>query len=137
MRAALQHDISVVVNEFGPQLFEDFNQSRIIPATSSVSPSLVRRRSTYGPQGQGTFFNHPMSWLDEYLFSSSPSTTTHQRSTSGGDSDGASEGGATHSGYVSGYQSEDAPDYDEVCRITSFLFLFYSTIVLTLLFLLK
>lgn len=30
------------------------------------------------------------------------------------DSDGQSEGGATHSGYVSGYTSADEPDYDEV-----------------------
>lgn len=64
MRASLQHDISVVVNEFGPQLFEDFRETRIIPPTSvppPVMPALSRRRSTYGQGGQGTFFNHPLS----------------------------------------------------------------------------
>lgn len=64
MRATLQHDISVVVNEFGPQLFEDFRETRIIPPTSvppPVMPTMSRRRSTYGQGGQGTFFNHPLS----------------------------------------------------------------------------
>lgn len=64
MRAALQDDISAVVNEFGPQLFEDFQKTRIIPPTSvppPISPTMTRRRSTYGPQGAGTFFTHPMS----------------------------------------------------------------------------
>jgi glycerol-3-phosphate O-acyltransferase/dihydroxyacetone phosphate acyltransferase len=64
MRAALEDDISAVVNEFGPQLFEDFQKTRIIPPTSvppPISPTMIRRRSTYGPQGAGTFFTHPMS----------------------------------------------------------------------------
>lgn len=66
MRAALQVDIDHIVNELGPQLFEDFQQTRIInPAAdpAPISPTLVRRRSTYGPAGQGTFLTHPMSAL--------------------------------------------------------------------------
>ena len=90
LRAELQRDISGIVNEFGPQLFEDFQATRIITPTAvpaPVSPTLTRRRSTYGPQGQNTFLTHPMSesfflptslvkgadgssagWVDEYLF---------------------------------------------------------------------
>ena len=64
MRAALQVDIDNVVNEFGPQLFEDFQRTRIVtPAAvpAPISPTLTRRRSTYGPAGQGTFLTHPLS----------------------------------------------------------------------------
>lgn len=64
MRAELQRDIDHVVNEFGPQLFEDFQRTRIIsPAAAPPpsSPKLSRKRSTYGPAGQGTFLTHPLS----------------------------------------------------------------------------
>lgn len=127
MRATLQHDISVVVNEFGPQLFDDFKRTRIIPPTAApppVSPTLTRRRSTYGPQGQGTFLTHPMSWVDEYLFGWSAQP---KQQTSSHDSDGQSEGGATRSGYVSG--SDDAPDYDEVWNSNSDMFFHILTIL--------
>lgn len=73
MRAALQVDIDNVVNEFGPQLFEDFQRTRIVtPAAvpAPVSPTLTRRRSTYGAGGQGTFLTHPLS-------SSPPSLAHH------------------------------------------------------------
>lgn len=72
MRASLQEDISGIVNEFGPQLFEDFQQARIIPPSSvPPPPGLTRKRSTYGPQGTNTFLTHPMStslsWMNTLL----------------------------------------------------------------------
>ncbi|KAL8291488.1 hypothetical protein RQP46_002466 [Phenoliferia psychrophenolica] len=118
LRAELQRDISLVVNEFGPQLFEDFQATRIIPPTSvpaPVSPTLTRRRSTYGPQGQNTFLTHPMSWVDEYLFGWSQSQQPRPNSH---DSDGASEHGGP-SGYASGYTTDEPADYDEVIHILS------------------
>ncbi|KAK4704293.1 hypothetical protein P7C70_g1916, partial [Phenoliferia sp. Uapishka_3] len=121
MRAALRRDISSVVNEFGPQLFEDFQAIRIVPPASlpaPASPTLTRRRSTYGPKGENTFLTHPMStpfsgWVDEYLFGweAQRPMTTH-------DLDGTSEPGG-HSGYISSYTTDEPADYDEVIHILS------------------
>lgn len=142
MRAALQLDIDSVVNELGPQLFQDFQRTRIIQQPAAMppptSPTLSRRRSSYGPSGSGTFLTHPMSsssprclpvflltdtlptlmtsaWLDDTLFGWSAANAP---ATSANDSDGASEaGGGTRSGYVSGYTTEGDADYDEVCSL--------------------
>ncbi|KAM0748028.1 hypothetical protein T439DRAFT_328681 [Meredithblackwellia eburnea MCA 4105] len=131
MRTSLQHDISLIVNEFGPQLFEDFQATRIIPPTAlpppPTSPTLVRRRSTYGPQGQNTFLTHPMSWVDEYLFGwneqqqASGKNSVGPGTLRGADSDAGatSDDGGLHSGYVSGYTTDEPGDYDEVIHILS------------------
>jgi glycerol-3-phosphate O-acyltransferase/dihydroxyacetone phosphate acyltransferase len=123
MRAALQVDIDSVVNELGPQLFDDFQRTRVIQQPAAVpqpSPTrlgLGKRRSSYGPAGIGTLLTHPMSWLDETLFGWGSSPQATSMSASGGDSEATSESGGTKSGYASayasGYTTED-PDYDEV-----------------------
>ncbi|ORY58695.1 hypothetical protein BCR35DRAFT_309442 [Leucosporidium creatinivorum] len=105
---------------------------------------MQRRRSTYGPKGEGTFFTHPMSecslsllptlphpradiparacdqtgWVDEYLFgwsqSQAPKTPGLESDAEGATSDFEHQGG---SGTRSGYVSgytTEEPDYDEV-----------------------
>jgi hypothetical protein len=59
-----------------------------------------------------------VGWVDEYLFGWTAASAKMVKD----DSDGnMSEGGGpgTHSGYVSGYATEEAPDYDEVIHILS------------------
>lgn len=76
MRASLQQEINELVEELAPAIFDDFYSNRIVPPSAKPAPSSMtaadsrpgaplRRRSTYGPQGQGTFLTHPMSWVDE------------------------------------------------------------------------
>ncbi|KAI5475691.1 glycerol-3-phosphate O-acyltransferase / dihydroxyacetone phosphate acyltransferase [Pseudohyphozyma bogoriensis] len=113
-RASLQRDISEVVNKFGPQLFEDFQATRIVHPTAEPAPPpvLARRRSTYGPQGQNTFLTHPMSWVDEYIFGWSQAQALRPEGSEDTE-------GATHSGYVSGYTTDEPGDYDDVIHILS------------------
>ncbi|KAK4053779.1 Glycerol-3-phosphate/dihydroxyacetone phosphate acyltransferase [Microbotryomycetes sp. JL201] len=143
MRMALSQEINELVEELAPKIFEDFHSNRIVPPaakpapTSHAHPGMPRRRSTYGPQGQGTFFTHPMSslsssgpngdavlligplaaWLDEFLFGWSQANSKRNAE----DDDAASDTDyttGTRSGYVSGYTTEE-PDYDEVITILS------------------
>lgn len=124
MRAALQVDIDNVVNELGPQLFDDFQRTRVIQQPAAVpqpAPRLGRRRSSYGPAGIGTLLTHPMSWLDETLFGWGSSPPIGGTTSSGGEAETTGSDSGIKSGYASayasGYTTED-PDYEEVsfCR---------------------
>ncbi|OBZ75539.1 hypothetical protein A0H81_04406 [Grifola frondosa] len=74
MREEVSNELADVINEFGPQLFEDFDQTRILVPSASVPPSsgqpgIWRRKSaTGGVDAQGNLLVHPMTWLDERLF---------------------------------------------------------------------
>ncbi|KAG8968616.1 hypothetical protein FRC03_006737 [Tulasnella sp. 419] len=116
MRQRLANEISDVVNEFGPKLYEDFDEFRLLPPTSSVPPSsgtpgLWRRKSGVGGvDAQGHLLVHPMTWLDERLFGWSRSAKR-----------GTSVWGGTKSTDASRLPSpnasddeEDHGDYDEV-----------------------
>lgn len=70
MRAGLQLEINQLVEELAPAIFDDFYTNRIVPPSAKPQPPAIsgqrpggmqRRRSTYGPKGEGTFFTHPMS----------------------------------------------------------------------------
>lgn len=67
MRAGLTVEINQLVEELAPAIFDDFYTNRIVPPSAKPQPRATTslseqpRRSTYGPQGQGTFFTHPMS----------------------------------------------------------------------------
>jgi len=81
------------------------------PSRAAVEPT--DKRSSYGPAGQGTFLTHPLGWLDEYLFGWSQSMAPPREKSAVSDADALTDG-QTASGYVSGYTTEEAPDYDEV-----------------------
>lgn len=129
MREELATELNVLVEELAPALFDDFSSSRIIPSTAA---GAQRRDSA-----QGKFFQHPLSWVDELFFGPAWSSSMaypqdrhvrpnqgespFSRAQGGGaesDLDGGfTDGQGTGSGYVSGYTTEEAPDYDEVIHI--------------------
>lgn len=114
MREGLADELNELVDELAPTIFEDFQANRIVPS-SAASP---RRDSA-----QGKFLQHPLGWMDEFLFgygwSNSMALPENRRipRAVGNESDfdgGFTDGQGTGSGYVSGYTTEEAPDYDEV-----------------------
>ncbi|TCD69724.1 hypothetical protein EIP91_006491 [Steccherinum ochraceum] len=74
MRAQLSNELADIINEFGPQIYEDFDKMRILVPSAAVppssgSPGLWRRKSSTGAvDAQGNLLSHPMTWLDERLF---------------------------------------------------------------------
>jgi len=116
MREELSNELAVIINEFGPKLYEDFDQWRILVPSASVPPSsgkpgLWRRKSGIGAvDAQGNLLVHPMTWIDERLFGWSRSAT---RGTS-------AWAGPSYSQEISrvatpdGSDDEDSGDYDNV-----------------------
>ncbi|KAH7889725.1 glycerol-3-phosphate O-acyltransferase [Phlebopus sp. FC_14] len=73
MRLRLANEVADVINEFGPKLYEDFDQFRIlVPASAPPSTGNLggwRRKSSVGQvDAQGNLLIHPMTWIDERLF---------------------------------------------------------------------
>ncbi|KAF5391440.1 hypothetical protein D9757_001918 [Collybiopsis confluens] len=80
MREQLSNEVAAVINDFGPKLYDDFNQWRMLPSASappsSGTPGLWRRKSSTGAvDAQGLGLIHPMTWIDERLFGWSRSAT--------------------------------------------------------------
>ncbi|KAJ7069979.1 hypothetical protein C8F01DRAFT_977427 [Mycena amicta] len=71
MRVQLANEVSSLINDFGPELYPDFNEWRILVPSAGVppssGPSLWRRKSGTGAAVDAPLA-HPMSWLDEKLF---------------------------------------------------------------------
>lgn len=116
MREELASELATSINEFGPKMYEDFDQWRILVPSASVPPStgtpgLWRRKSGVGAvDAQGNLLVHPMTWLDERLFGWSKSAN---RGTSAWE-------GATRSQEISRAatpdlsEDEEVADYDNV-----------------------
>ncbi|KAJ7100824.1 hypothetical protein B0H15DRAFT_944115 [Mycena belliarum] len=74
MRVQLSNEVSELINDFGPNMYQDFNEWRILVPSASVPPSsgtpgLWRRKSGTGAvDAQGLGLTHPMTWLDERIF---------------------------------------------------------------------
>ncbi|KAK7052068.1 kinase domain-containing protein [Favolaschia claudopus] len=74
MRLKLSNEVSDLINHFGPAMYPDFNEWRILVPSASVPPSsgtpgLWRRKSGTGAvDAQGLGLTHPMTWLDERIF---------------------------------------------------------------------
>ncbi|KAF4579049.1 hypothetical protein EYR36_000858 [Pleurotus pulmonarius] len=114
MRVHLSNELAELINDFGPELYEDFNQWRILVPSASVPPSaaapgLWRRKS-----GNGIHLGltHPMTWVDELLFGWSPSAK-HGTSAWGG----ASSEDASRYATPDDTDEEDSGDYDNVIGI--------------------
>ncbi|KAJ3987301.1 glycerol-3-phosphate O-acyltransferase [Lentinula detonsa] len=114
MREQLSNEVADVINDFGPRLYEDFNQWRILPSASappsSGTPGLWRRKSSTGAvDAQGLGLIHPMTWIDERLFGWSRSAN---RGTSAWAGSSVEE--SSYAGTPDDSDEEDAGDYDHV-----------------------
>jgi glycerol-3-phosphate O-acyltransferase/dihydroxyacetone phosphate acyltransferase len=116
MRVQLSNEVAELINEFGPKLYEDFDEWRILVPSASVPPStgkpgVWRRKSSTGAvDAQGNLLIHPMTWLDERLFGWSRSA---KRGTSawGGIAPSTE---ISRNGTPDASDDEDGGDYDNV-----------------------
>ncbi|KAF5358270.1 hypothetical protein D9756_001598 [Leucocoprinus leucothites] len=119
-RVQLANEVAALINEFGPKLYDDFNQSRILVPSASVPPStgtpgLWRRKSSIGAvDAQGLGLIHPMTWIDERLFGWSRSAKRGTSAWSGISGDEASRIGTPDE-----TDEEDTGDYDNVVGIVT------------------
>jgi len=119
MRVHLANEVARLINDFGPKIYEDFDEARILVPSASAPPSsgssgLWRRTSSTGAvDAQGLGLTHPMTWIDERLFGWSRSA---KRGTSawGGGSEDISR---IHTPDDS--DEDDTGDYDHVVKLVS------------------
>jgi len=116
MRIHLTNEVTNLIDDFGPKVFKNFDETRIIVPSAAAPPSsssgLWRRTSSTGAvDAQGMGLTHPMTWLDERLFGWSRSA---KRGTSawGGGSEYPSRAASP-----SVSDDEETGDYDHVIRL--------------------
>ncbi|KAG5654531.1 hypothetical protein H0H81_001172 [Sphagnurus paluster] len=118
IRVQLSNEVADLINDFGPKLYEDFNEWRILVPSSSAPPStgnpgIWRRKSSIGAvDAQGLGLTHPMTWIDERLFGWSRSA---KRGTSAWS--GFSDYESSRIGTPDETDDEDTGDYDNVVGI--------------------
>lgn len=118
LRIQLSNEVASLINDFGPLLYEDFDEWRILVPSASVPPStgkpgLWRRKSGTGAvDAQGLGLTHPMTWIDERLFGWSRSA---KRGTSVWG--GLSGDEASRVGTPDDTDDEDSGDYDDVVGV--------------------
>ncbi|PFH54384.1 hypothetical protein AMATHDRAFT_135688 [Amanita thiersii Skay4041] len=118
MRIQLSNEVASLINDFGPRLYVDFNESRILVPSASVPPStgtpgLWRRKSGTGAvDAQGLGLTHPMTWIDERLFGWSRSAKHGTSAWSGANADDGSRIGTPDD-----TDEEDTGDYDNVIGV--------------------
>ncbi|KAG9125681.1 hypothetical protein FRC07_006651 [Ceratobasidium sp. 392] len=114
-RAAIANELAECINEFGPQLWDDFDEWRILVPSASAPPStgtpgIWRRKSNVGGvDAQGNLLVHPMKWLDERLFGWSRSARRGTSVWAGAPSHGPSAMPTPE-----GSDDEDSGDYEHV-----------------------
>ena len=145
-RQEVTEELTSLIQEFAPKLWADFESGRIIPnsafpqnysspssdshlSRSQGSGSMIRRKSSYGPES--SILQHPMTWIDEKLFGWSSTTRSKRRryqnhsssnksESSNGDLDSAEYTPSPSEPVTPGYRSDSADDepadYDDVVR---------------------
>ncbi|CAE6505293.1 unnamed protein product [Rhizoctonia solani] len=115
-RAAIANELVECINEFGPKLWDDFDEFRILVPSASVPPSTgtpgIWRRKTAvgGVDAQGNLLVHPMKWLDERLFGWSHSARRGTSAWAGG----APSHGPSTVPSPEASDNEDNGDYEHV-----------------------
>jgi glycerol-3-phosphate O-acyltransferase/dihydroxyacetone phosphate acyltransferase len=110
VRHELAMELGEAIDEFGPQIWDDFDKNRILVPSASVPPSsgkpgLWRRKSGVGAvDAQGNLLSHPMTWLDERLFGWSRSADASRE--------------VSRAGSPRGSDDEDGGDYDDLLKGT-------------------
>ncbi|EIN07408.1 glycerol-3-phosphate O-acyltransferase [Punctularia strigosozonata HHB-11173 SS5] len=114
MRAQLSNELADVINTFGPKLYPDFDQARILIPSAKPPPSTPRdsrgQSIAAGHDGNDSILAHPMTWLDEKLFGWSTSSKRGTSAWAGGSKSHDASTLAT----PDDSDDEDAGDYDNV-----------------------
>ncbi|GLB34985.1 putative glycerol-3-phosphate O-acyltransferase [Lyophyllum shimeji] len=117
-RVELSNEVADLINDFGPKLYDDFNEWRILVPSASVPPStgtpgIWRRKSGTGAvDAQGLGLTHPMTWIDERLFGWSRSAKRGTSAWGGFSGDESSRIGTPDES-----DDEDSGDYDNVVGV--------------------
>lgn len=117
MRVQLSNEVAGLINDLGPKLYPDFDQTRILVPSASAPPStgtpgIWRRKSSTGAvDAQGLGLTHPMTWIDERLFGWSKSA---RRGTSAWSGTVHPLDEPSRAGTPDDSDEEDAGDYDNV-----------------------
>ncbi|KAL7417092.1 glycerol-3-phosphate O-acyltransferase [Mrakia frigida] len=91
-RARLEEELAGVINTFGPEVFENFNESRLLPA-ANVPPSShsVANSNVLASEGGNNILSHPMNWIDDKIFGWSKAGSGSTELGDGGSEDGESD----------------------------------------------
>ncbi|KAF9532948.1 glycerol-3-phosphate O-acyltransferase [Crepidotus variabilis] len=122
MRINLANEVASLINDFGPKVYQNFDESRILVPSSAAPPSsgssgLWRRTSSTGAvDAQGLGLTHPMTWLDERLFGWSRSA---KRGTSAWGGNGSGSEYPSRMGTPHESDDEETGDYDNVIGLIS------------------
>ncbi|ORY32320.1 hypothetical protein BCR39DRAFT_523975 [Naematelia encephala] len=121
MREGLANDISDVIDEFGPKLYANFDQARILPSSTvpqtGGTPGMFKRKSG---APDSSVLSHPMLWLDERIFGWSRSASVGQSVWGGTKMDKTRSEPSTASGSPAESDDEEYEadvDYDDVLAI--------------------
>jgi len=110
VRQELAKELGEAIEEFGPQIWDDFDKFRILVPSASVPPSsgkqgIWRRKSGVGAvDAQGNLLSHPMTWLDERLFGWSRSAEASRE--------------VSRAASPRGSDDEDEGDYDNLLKVS-------------------
>lgn len=121
MREGLSNDISDIIEDFGPKLYENFNQARILPSASvpqtGRTPGMFVRKSQ---AADSSVLSHPMLWLDERIFGWSRSAAVGRAVWNGTKMDKTRSEPSTAPGSPVDSDNEESEadiDYDDVLAV--------------------
>ncbi|WWC66412.1 uncharacterized protein I206_100314 [Kwoniella pini CBS 10737] len=120
MRESLANEISEVIDEFGPKMYENFQSARILP--SATVPQTGRNPGMFVRKAQApdsSVLSHPMLWLDERIFGWNRSASVGQSvwNTTKLDKNRSEPSTAPTSPAESDNEEEADVDYDDVLAI--------------------
>lgn len=111
MREELAEEISELVDEFGPKLYENFDKQRMLPSASTKKAQHV----------EASVLSHPINWLDERIFGWRRNGVAAQAWADGSDEQNRSPRSMPSTAPGSPHESdlEDAEDvdYDDILAI--------------------
>ncbi|OCF41807.1 glycerol-3-phosphate O-acyltransferase/dihydroxyacetone phosphate acyltransferase [Kwoniella heveanensis CBS 569] len=120
MRESVSNEISEVIDEFGPKMYQNFQSARILPSASvpqtGKNPGMFTRKSQ---AADSSVLSHPMLWLDERIFGWNRSASVGQSVWSGTkmDKNRSEPSTAPTSPAESDNEEEADVDYDDVLAI--------------------
>ncbi|PWN49373.1 hypothetical protein IE53DRAFT_380607 [Violaceomyces palustris] len=71
-RVQISKDLHTLIDEFGPQVWDDFEETRMPPASdappATEREALIWKQKRKGSSDSTAMLTHPLTWVDERLF---------------------------------------------------------------------